>query len=210
MGRKSLKETRQKEIVKAFYIVTKREGLENTSIAKVAEFMSINPSLIIHYFKSKQGLEIALIDYILERYLKIYKTEGDINTPEKLHDLIDKLFSRKWNRLFDDGVFYSCYAHVFRNKAIKNKFKQLHDSLRSILKQSLIDATESEIIHPENIEKLTETIFALVEGAYYYLGLVEDKEEYNVKVEYYKQQVFEMLELNAGITAPSVLLADKS
>ena len=116
MGRKSLKETRQKEIVKAFYTVAKREGLENTSIAKVAEYMHINPSLVIHYFKSKQGLEVALIDYILERYLQIYKTDGNINTAEKLHDLIDKLFSRKWNRLFDDGVFYSCYAHVYRNK----------------------------------------------------------------------------------------------
>ena len=60
MGRKSLKETRQKEIVKAFYSVAKREGLEKTSIAKVAENMKINPSLVIHYFKSKQELESSV------------------------------------------------------------------------------------------------------------------------------------------------------
>ena len=195
MGRKSLKETRRKEIVKAFYIVAKREGFEKTSIAKVAEYMEINPSLVIHYFKSKQGLEVALIDYILERYLQIYKANGDINTAEKLLDLIDKLFSRKWNRLFDDCVFYSCYAHVYRNKEFKNKFKHLHDSLRSILKQSFIDAGYNEVIQFENIDKLTETIFALLEGAYYYLGLVDDKKEYNEKVEYYKQHVIEVLQI---------------
>ena len=35
MGRKSLKKIRQKEILKAYYAVAKREGFENTSIAKV-------------------------------------------------------------------------------------------------------------------------------------------------------------------------------
>ena len=195
MGRKSLKEARQKEIVKSFYAVAKREGLEKTSIAKVADYMKINPSLVIHYFKSKHELEVALIDYILERYLQIYKSNGNINTSEKLLDLIDKLFSRKWNRLFDDGVFYSCYAQIYRNKEFKNKFKQLHDSLREILKQSFIEAHYNGIIEDNNIEKLTETIFALLEGAYYYLGLVTDKEEYNLKVEYYKQHVIEILQI---------------
>jgi hypothetical protein len=36
MGRKSLKPLRQKAIIKAFYKVAKKEGLENASIAKVA------------------------------------------------------------------------------------------------------------------------------------------------------------------------------
>ena len=194
MGRKSLKETRQKEIVKAFYTVAKREGLENTSIAKLADFMNINPSLVIHYFKSKQGLEIALIDFILERYLHIYKSNGTINTADKLLDLIDKLFSRRWNRLFDDGLFYSCYAHVYRNDEFKTKFKQLHDSLRSILRQSLMEAEQNEVIQIEDPYKLTETIFALLEGAYYYLGLVDNKVENNKKIEYYKQHVIDILQ----------------
>ena len=196
MGRKSLKGTRQKEIVKAFYAVAKKEGLENTSIAKVADYMTINPSLVIHYFKSKQELEVALIDYILERYLNIYKTSGEIDSAEKLHELIDKLFSRKWNRLFDDGVFYSCYAMVYRNKKFKQKFKELHDSLRTILKQSLLEAQKRNLIPEGDIDKLTEVIFALLEGAYYYLGLVSNKEEYNLKVDYYKQQVNTLLNIN--------------
>jgi AcrR family transcriptional regulator len=156
--------------------------------------MDINPSLIIHYFKSKQQLEIALIDYILKRYLKIYESNGKVDSKEKLHELVDKLFSRKWDRLFDDGVFYSCYAHIYSNKEFKNKFKQLHDSLRSIFKESLMDAKYSEVIHCDNLEVLTETIFAIVEGAYYYLGLVDNTEEYEVKVNYYKQQVNEILQ----------------
>jgi len=196
MGRKSLKGTRQKEIVKAFYKVAKREGFENTSIAKVADHMDINPSLIIHYFKSKQDLEIALIDYILERYLKIYKSNGSVYTIETLKDLIDKLFSRKWNRLFDDGVFYSCYAHIYRNEEFRHRFKQLHDELRVILKQSFTDAVNSKVIKVDDVDRLTETIFALLEGAYYYLGLVDDKHEYEEKVLYYKHHVCELLQIS--------------
>jgi hypothetical protein len=157
--------------------------------------MSINPSLIIHYFKTKQELEVALIDYILERYLKIYKVNGTIDTKEKLIELLDKLFSRKWNKLIDDGVFYSCYAHIYINREFKRKFKQLHDSLRSSFKQSLLDATSNQVVKPEDIDELTEIIFALLEGAYYYLGLVDNKEEYEVKVAYYKQQVFNILQI---------------
>jgi AcrR family transcriptional regulator len=196
MGRKSLKGTRQKEIVKAFYTVAKREGFENTSIAKVADHMDINPSLIIHYFKSKQELEVALIDYILERYLNIYKTNGSIHTIETLNGLIEKLFSRKWNRLFDDGVFYSCYAHIYRNVEFRNKFKQLHDELRLILKESFTEAANNKLIRADDIDRLTETVFALLEGAYYYLGLVDDHDEYNQKVNYYKQHVAELLQIS--------------
>lgn len=195
MGRKSLKGIRQKEIVKAFYKVARKEGLENTSIAKVAAHLEINPSLIIHYFKSKQELEVALTDYILERYLKIYSENGEISSMESLNDLIDKLFSRKWNRLFDDGVFYSCYAHIYRNEEFRSKFKQLHDQLRLILKQAFIDAARNRIIQIDDADRLTETIFALLEGAYYYLGLVDDKHEYQQKVIYYKQHVTDILKI---------------
>ena len=58
-----------------------------------------------------------------------------------------------------------------------------------------MDAQKSEIIKFENIDNQTEIIFALLEGAYYYLGLVDDKKEYNIKVEYYKQHVLEILQV---------------
>lgn len=196
MGRRSLKEVRQKEIVKAFYTVAKNEGLEKTSIAKVAGHMQINPSLVIHYFKSKYELELALIDYISERYLNIYSTEGEIKTVEELLDLIDKLFSKRWNQFIDYGIYYSCYAMPSRNKEFISKFKQMQDSLRGMFQQSLQDAYNHGVINNSDIEKLAGIIFSLLEGAYLYLGLVTDQKEYDMKMEYYKQHVIKILELN--------------
>ena len=115
MGRKSIKETRQLEIVKVFYEVAKKEGYENTSIAKIAKVMDINPSLILHYFETKEDLTYSLIDHILDKYLEIYTVQDQVQaTLENLQHTIEILFSKKWNLLFDDCLFYTFYALSFR------------------------------------------------------------------------------------------------
>ncbi|MGM0621729.1 MAG: TetR/AcrR family transcriptional regulator [Bacteroidota bacterium] len=195
MGRKSLKETRQKEIVIGFYKVAKKEGLKNASIAKVAECLKVNPSLIIHYFKTRKELINALVDFILKRYLEIYKLDGGIDSKEKLLALIDHLFSRSWHRLFDDGVFYSCYAMIYRNPSIKEKYKLLHDTLLLKFRQSLAEAQNNNIIEIDNLEETTEVIFSMVDGAYFSLGMISDLEERDRKAAFYKQYVKRMLKL---------------
>lgn len=124
MGRKSLKEIRQKEIIEVFYRVAQREGMENTSIAKVAKQMDINPSLIMHYFKTKDELTNAFITYILDRYIHIFDVNYSTDDPfAQLEHVLDKLFSEHWNTLIDDSLFYSAYALTFRNERARIAFK---------------------------------------------------------------------------------------
>jgi AcrR family transcriptional regulator len=193
--RQSIRSQRKAEIVKAFYKVAKKEGLSNASIAKVAKQAKVNPSLVMHYFNSRDELLLALNDFILERYLTIYQVKGpEIDSEEKLHDLIKNLFSRKWNRLFDDGVFYSCYAEIYRNDQFRKSFKRLHDQLHQGLKLVLNEASEKGILFHPNTRELAENIFALVDGAYYYLGMVDDIEEKKKRVAMYQRLALEMLE----------------
>lgn len=195
MGRKSLKETRQKEIVVAFYKVAKKEGLKKASIAKVAETMKVNPSLIIHYFKSRKELLNALVDFTLKRYLEIYKLDGGIDSKEKLVALIDHLFSRNWHRLFDDGVFYSCYALIYRNPSVKDKYKELHDTLISKFRESLKEARDNNIIKVDDLDEIAEVIFSMVDGAYFSLGMEKNSDELDKRAEIYKKHVKHMLKL---------------
>lgn len=197
MGRKSLKDVRQEEIIRAFYQVAKKTGLENASIAKVADFLDINPSLILHYFKTREALLNGLIEHILKKYSNIFASSKDgISTEEDLSRLIDTLFSRKWNDLFDDGVFYSCYTMVYRDKKVRKSFRQLHESLRLMLVEVLLDATKRGVIELEDEEETAELIFALVEGAYYYLGMIDDKKEYARKLKFFKNQALILLNLS--------------
>lgn len=199
MGRKSLKEVRQKEIVLAFYEVSKREGLENASIAKVAKEMGVNPSLIIHYFTSKDELIFGLISFILESYKLIYLAEDeDIDSKSKLINVVDNLFSKKWDTLFDDGVFYSCFSLIFRNAKIKAAYRELHEHLRKLLTDVIAEAKNEGSVDVENPAEAADLIFVIVEGAYYYLSFYEDGEEYNRKVENYKRSAFDVLNLKVA------------
>lgn len=194
MGRKSLKPERQKEIIKGFYEVAKTEGLENTSVAKVAKYMGINTSLILHYFDSKDELIFGLINYILESYKSLYTTNNIENSQVKLKMTMDNLFSRDWNNLIDDGVFYSCFTLIFRDKNIKGAFKDLHDSLRDYLADVIAEAKKENIVEVEDPTETAELIFVLVEGAYYYLSLFETNDPtYVDKVERYKKAAITML-----------------
>jgi AcrR family transcriptional regulator len=214
MGRKSLKDLRQKEILIGFYQVAKKEGLENTSIAKVASHMEINPSLILHYFKTRDEILLSFNDFILERYKRIYHfPKSRIESQSDLVVLIDRLFSRQWNRLISDGVFYSCYAKIYQDNKLKKSFQSMHNTLRELLCEALEKAKVNGVIQVSNTQELSERIYIILEGTYYYLGMVDDKFESDRKLKIVKNQIFEMLGMISGnleVSATSRTSADLS
>ncbi|TRX59914.1 TetR/AcrR family transcriptional regulator [Fulvivirga sp. M361] len=202
MGRKSLRSDRRKEIIQAFYKTAKKEGLHNVSIGKLAGNMGINPSLIIHYFSSKEELILGLIEYILDRYKNLYKVRSnkDQTSLEALHEIIDNLFSRKWNKLVDDDVYYNCFTFIFRDDAIKEKFKALHDSLRLMLNDILQRCKKDGYLVAEDTHQLADLVFLFLDGAYYYLSMVNDPKEYENKMEIYKNKTMEILDIKTNVT----------
>lgn len=197
MGRKSLKEERQKEIVIAFYKVARKEGIENTSIAKVADLMKVNPSLIMHYFKTKDDLLQALVNFNLDKYLSIYRVNSKVDSKEKLLQIIDNMFSRKWHRLFDDGVYYGCYSFIYRNRRFKKEFRELHDTLHENFVYALTEAAEAGVIGVNNFEQTAKLVFSVVDGAYYYLGMVDSTAEKEKISEWYKHHVLSILGISS-------------
>ena len=195
MGRKSLKDIRQKEIVEAFYQVARRDGLEHASLSKVAVQMGINPSLVSYYFGSKNALIFGLIKFILESYKNFYTS--DYNKVEygcRLRNIIDNLFSREWHKLIDDEVFYDCFTLVFRNAHIKAAYKELHEHLRMWLTEAIEEAKRNGDVQVDNPERAADLIFILVEGSYYYLSMYDMGEEYYEKQERYKHAALDILE----------------
>lgn len=197
MGRKSLKEPRQKEIIIAFYELAKKEGLENASIAKTAQLINIQPSLIMYYFKTKEYLLYGLVEYILDKYLLIFDVKGKnkLSSLEELIKVIERLFSHKWNLLFDDSVSYSCYALTFRDKTIQGKYRIVLKALRSRLAALISECNANGEIDVKNAEVTADLIFVLVDGAYYYLSLIRDKKEYNANLKRYKDQAIGLLNI---------------
>lgn len=197
MGRKSLKDIRQKKIIKAFYKVAKKEGVENTSFAKVAKVLDMPPSLLVHYFSSKEELLLGLIDFIMENYKAIYQPEvrENANALENLTEILNNIFSRKWDKLFDDGLFYDCFALIFRDDRIKKKYKELHLLLREWLTDAIQACKDQQLLEVEDPAGAADLIFVISDGAYYYLSMIDNVEEHNQKLSIYKNEAFKILNL---------------
>lgn len=184
---------RKREIIEGFYQLSKENGIENTSIAKIGKHLGMPPSLIMHYFPTRDILISNLISFILKRLLQIYTPiikELRVQNYTDPHTFVERMFSRDWNLLIDDGVFYSCFSLIFRNDTIKREYRKLHFKLRENLKEIL---DQDEKLNKKDTTLLAEQIFVVVEGAYYYLSMIDDQEEYEQKVEIFKNQVYDLL-----------------
>lgn len=199
MGRKNLTDKRRKEIVIAFYEVSKNIGLENVSIANLANHMGISKGLVMHYYENKEHILEALNIYILEAYVSFINdsTPDEIESDEVLKEFINKMFSRKWSEYVDDGVFYSLYALIYRNKKINDSFKSFINSLREVLKSKLLSAKKHNVIKNNNIDELNEIIFAMIDGGYFYLGTqMDDNTSYQQQSIIYIKHVLSLLKFS--------------
>ncbi len=196
MGRKSLKEDQQKKIIEAFYQIAKNEGIENTSFGKVAKELNMHPSLVVHYFSTKEEMLLGLIDFIISSYEEIYTPEHENADPlTKLVDILNNIFSRKWDSYIDDSIFYNCFALIFRNSLIKFKFKELHLLLRKWLKDVIQECVNNKLIECEDAELASDLIFVISDGAYYFLSMIDDKDDFDAHAKKYKKEAFKILGL---------------
>jgi AcrR family transcriptional regulator len=200
MGRKSLKEDQQKRIVEAFYEVAKREGIENTSFGKVAKELDMHQSLVVHYFATKEEMLLGLIDLIMIRYENVYQSESEQGDAfKKLIDVMENIFSRKWGSYIDDSIFYNCFALIFRNEVIKQRFCELHLLLRSWLQNLIQACIDQELIQCDDASKAADLIFVISDGAYYYLSMIQDTDLYDMHLERYRQEAFRLLGIERSI-----------
>ncbi len=170
MGRKSKADVRKQEILQYFYEVMCDEGFENASIAKIAERMSVNPSLLIHYFKTKEEMVVDLVDFLLNRYEDTFL--GHIqqlqNTQARFEKIIGTLFSTDWLTVGNYSVFYACYYLAARHDRIKERFNAMYTEFRQILVQEATQWIADGVIKLQDPVQVAEYLIMLTEGMAFY------------------------------------------
>lgn len=166
MGRKSKAKVRRQEILSHFYDVIIEEGFEGASIAKIAKRMEVNPSLLIHYFSTKDAMVTGLIDYIISTYSPtIFPDFSSTEDPEeRWEDVLDVLSQMHWDRIMNHKVFYSCYALGLRMEDIRVRFKNLYQDLIGRLVGEIQVANEASLIKVSNPRHAAEWIITQTEG----------------------------------------------
>jgi len=157
---------RKPDILESYYQVLIQEGLEGTSISKIASRIGIHPSLIIHYFKNKENMKLELVDLLIEKYQSPAMINFDHieDDEEHFNAIMDVLFSFKWNRTVDPGVHFGFYYLSLRNEQILARFRVMFKWLRDYLCEKLIYFDDKGIISVTDATRAADYIVTLMEG----------------------------------------------
>jgi AcrR family transcriptional regulator len=159
-------EVRKPDIVRNFYQLILEEGVEGASIGKVAKRMSIHPSLIIHYFRNKENLIIALVDYIIRRSGEIYREliveSGDPG--RRLRNLVEIFFSEAWYGLSDIAGDFAILSMSGREPLILSRLKEMYDILRNLIVEELEKINDAGAIPMMEAKRAAEIIISMYEG----------------------------------------------
>ncbi len=169
MGRKSKSDIRKPEILDHLYAVMVENGLEGASFARVADRMGVYPSMLVHYFKTKEQMMVEFVDYLLERFKNWYMADMDDNLdPDQRFDhLLDKIFMVKGQGLIDPGVFYAVIYLSFRNERVKKRVQAMYALLIEVLVNEIDTAVKKGTLKRIDTELISHVIAIVTEGLDY-------------------------------------------
>lgn len=207
MGRKPKTEIRKREILEHFYQVLIEEGLQGASIAKIAKHMDVHPSLLIHYFSTKDEMVVELVDFILEKYEQAStpRFAGIKDPKERLRAALDMLFGIGWSEEIDQSAYYACYYLSLNNKRVKESFDRLYTAFKNILAEEIKMCIEAGAIKKIDPEKAAYMIIAMMEGLIFLRNSIPDDREYEEIGQHLKAAALGLLEkgnTSVGKTQP--------
>ncbi|MBN2224428.1 MAG: TetR family transcriptional regulator [Deltaproteobacteria bacterium] len=173
---------RRREILESYYQVISKKGIEGSSIAKIAKLMGVQPSLITHYFKTKDEMTMGLVDFILEKYEEpyFYGISDAADYEKRFHLFLDGLFGLDRIRFVDAGAFYSCYCLTFRNPKIRERFGGMYDRFRTLLIKELTLYMNNGVIGKIDVTNTANAIMSLMEGLAYFERMLDAREYRNL------------------------------
>jgi len=169
---------RRREMLAAYYEVLLEEGLQGASVAKVARKAGAPPSLLIHYFGTKEQMTIELVDYLLDEYRQGY---GDrlaaIPDPlERLRAILTTFLDPVYHQLLDDSVFYACFYLSLRHPAVRRRFASLYQASLELVETTLEECMEAGHLPRDDAHELAVAVNALEQGYAFLIGGGADEE----------------------------------
>jgi AcrR family transcriptional regulator len=181
--RKNLKaEIRKPQILENYYAVLIEEGIEGVSIGKIAKRMGIHPSLIIHYFQTKENLTLELVDYLIEKYeAPEYLQFDQIEDPQQRFEaLLDTIFSKAWSRTVDPGTHFGFYYLSFRNPKIRQRFEQMIQKFRDYLLAELERFQAQGVVTIQDARQAADMMVTLMEGLEFHAHFLAGSQRFDL------------------------------
>jgi AcrR family transcriptional regulator len=205
MRKNSSAKNRKPEILEQYYRVIMAEGLEGASISKIADRMGIHPSLIIHYFKSKENMTVELVELVIEKFeaphfLKFRNTD---DPKVRFRELIETLFSKEWSYTVDPSVFYAFYYLSFRHPVIRRRFEAMFKRFRDFLSSEIGYFKARGILHAVDPKMASDMIMTLVEGLVFHAHFLAEDEPFKEFAAYARETTMSILQVDSSARMPA-------
>jgi AcrR family transcriptional regulator len=157
---------RKPEILKAFYDTIVDEGIEGASIGKIAKRMGIHPSLIMHYFSTKENMMREMVDHIIGEYSALLGNlrSGPGDPGARLLMLTDILWSDEWYGMTKIAADFAMASVSFRNPSINEKLRQLYAQFKKYMARELKGFMEAGVVRKQDPLTTAEVIITMLEG----------------------------------------------
>jgi AcrR family transcriptional regulator len=172
MRREEKARIRRREMLAAYYEVLLDEGLTGASVAKVAARAGVPPSLLIHYFGTKEQMTIELVDYLLERFDETYGALfARIPDPlARLYAIVDALFSVEYHQLLDDRAFYALFYVSLTHPTVRRAFARVYEDSLGLIERAVTECMAAGRLPAGDAHEIAVTLKALEEGYAFLIG----------------------------------------
>jgi len=158
---------RRKNILHYASQVISRNGVEGCSFAELSDVSGFSIGMIQHYFRHRDPLIGAAVEYRIEESLAEWQRIYDRgnNALERLHDLLT--FSIQGDTPFEEawGFWLQIYAAAHKNTEIRESVAAVWGSWRELFVRALEEAEEEGLLRPSiDINELATLLVAFIDG----------------------------------------------
>jgi AcrR family transcriptional regulator len=177
------------------YKVIARKGLEGATLKQIGGEMGVSPSLLMHYFASKEEMILALVDYMVEKMDRTYHraVKQRDSAEERLSLYIDKNFNFEIPQSVEDKVFYGSFYLALSDERVRTRFRRMYEHDHKMIVGLIKDYMEESGIENLNPDLLAIQLISTIEGFYLYRVVHGDSPELNQAAAVYKESLWNLL-----------------
>jgi AcrR family transcriptional regulator len=180
--RRASESARRGQILEAAFRVAARDRLESLTVRRVAKEAELSTGLVFFYFKSKDALLVALLDWLLERTIVMRTDEGVLALPTarerflaRLRKAVDSVFRER----VQVELFFDFWVMGTRHPEVREKLRSALASYREVFRPLLVEVLGEQAIPGVTAESLAAVCVSFVEGCA--VQAIMDPENFDVE-----------------------------
>jgi TetR/AcrR family transcriptional repressor of bet genes len=144
-GKRAPEDVRREQILQAAFEVASREGIGSLTIRAVAAEAQVSHALVVHYFRRKERLVHALVDWLIETTSVLHVSDEVARIPRAL-DRLQALLQQEMARLSQQPrhtrLFFEFWALGARHEEVRVRIsaemERYREAFREIMQELLL------------------------------------------------------------------------